>query len=50
MRPATQIEPVALIVNADFIALRNRIDEFDLVVLTHLLEGLDGLFTVPDLL
>ena len=50
MRPAAQVEPVALRVDLEILALRNGIDELDLVGFALVAKHLPGLVAAPDFL
>ncbi len=50
MRPAAQVEPVALVVNLDRFVARNGVDQFDLEGLALVAEYLFGFLARPDFL
>src|SRR5205823_7770233 len=47
VRPAAEIEPLALPIDGERLVAGDRLDELDLVLLAELAEGVDGLIAVP---
>ena len=50
MRPAAEVEPIALLVDVQVLAGRNRVDQFALEGLALLLEKVERLIARPDFL
>jgi hypothetical protein len=48
MRPAAEVDPLALLVHLERLVSRNRVDQFDLEVLAARIEEGLGLITRPD--